>query len=368
MNFTGKQIQNVRRGCYIVVSLLIFHEFAYFIHFTSYHGHDVFYRYNESSEAERSFVDGLPLINIPTEIGSNSRSVSRNSKEEADDDDDDDDGKLHVVISHCKLSIGWIWKSYLYNQSYESVTIISKCGVPIPPEDMPPSITLTHPHQQDQNQYQEQNDNKTLVQIISLPNVGRCDHSFAYWIAMVLGNEEKSITDDYELLYSNRDQNTSNNSINKINNSNNSSSSSSSNNIINPFQSITIDPKDYVIFMKDNDNRYRSFEEPIPLPNMFVEMKTNNVGMACAAVLHNMEKYTDSMTSWAHRGVMWNRVQMKEYRADKYKNDIIVEFQSSHRPMGGTLCFGNFTILDLSFVLLLFCFVLFCFVLFKSFY
>ena len=355
MNFTGKQIHNFRRGCYIVVSLLIFHEFAYFIHFnTSYHGHDVFYRYNnESSEAERSFVDGLPLINIPTEIGSNSRSVSRNSKEEADDDDDDDDGKLHVVISHCKLSIGWIWKSYLYNQSYESVTIISKCGVPIPPEDMPPSITLTHPHQQDQNQHQEQNDNKTLVQIISLPNVGRCDHSFAYWIAMVLGNEEKSMKDDYQLLYSNRDQNTSNNSINKINNSSSSSSSSSSNNIINPFQSITIDPKDYIIFMKDNDNRYRSFEEPIPLQNMFVEIKTNNVGMACASVLHNMEKYTDSMTSWAHRGVMWNRVQMKEYRADKYKNDIIVEFQSSHRPMGGTLCFGNFTILHLFFVLVL---------------
>ena len=127
--------------------------------------------------------------------------------------------------------------------------------------------------------------------------------------------------------------------------------------------------------MKDNDNRYRSFEEPIPLQNMFVEIKTNNVGMACAAVLHNMEKYTDSMTSWAHRGVMWNRVQMKEYRADKYKNDIIVEFQSSHRPMGGTLCFGNFTTLDISqfwisllFCFVLFCFVLFCFVLFKSFY
>ena len=80
MNFTGKQIQNFRRGCYIVVSLLIFHEFAYFIHFTSYHGHVLFYLYNES-ESERSFVDGLPPINIPTEID-NSRRISRSSTAE----------------------------------------------------------------------------------------------------------------------------------------------------------------------------------------------------------------------------------------------------------------------------------------------
>jgi len=301
-NITGKQVKNFPRGYFIIVSLLLIYE----------------------SESKRSFIDGLPPVNIHTEIDNN-KSISRSSTVEEEEAVDDDDGKLHVVISHCKLSIGWIWKSYLYNQSYESVTIISKCGVPIRPEDMPP-ITLTH-HQQDQDQ--EQND-KILVQIISLPNIGRCDHSYAYWIAMVLGNEEKSMKDDYQLLYSNRDQNKSNNNSN---NSSSNNSSSSSNNIINPFQSITIDPKDYIIFMKDNGNKYSYFEE-ISLQNMFVEMNTNNVGMACASVLNNFPTYRYSMTSWAHRGVMWNQVQMGEYRANKYKNKIIVDFQASHKPMG----------------------------------
>ena len=81
---------------------------------------------------------------------------------------------IHVGISHCKHPIGWIWSEYLKemlqdpNYSIKSITVVSKCGVPITREELPPLETcsstsytkLAMPLQ---------------VSALSLPNVGRCD-------------------------------------------------------------------------------------------------------------------------------------------------------------------------------------------------
>jgi hypothetical protein len=227
------------------------------------------------------------------------------------------EGSLHVVVSHCNTPIEWIWKDYLKNRSYKSVTIITKCDVPVHSKDLPPHFlhqsTSTNQIEKLAVLTQQQ---QPLVQVLSLPNVGRCDHSYAYWIAMVLGKEEESMKDDFQLLYSNRNNN-------------------------NPFQSISIDPEDYVIFLKDNDNSYRvNIEDEITLQDMFDE--TKNRGMACASAVNEKHKYHNSWTNWAHRSVMWT-FEMKRYE-QKYSDDIKknnsdtknVAFRSSYRPIGGT--------------------------------
>jgi hypothetical protein len=423
--FVGaKQIKYYRFVSIIGLLLFTFCQFAYFIHVTS----DYKYNYNNNnnnyihscnssvfafcsnsnstteskssklSEEKSSFGDyGLPTT---TTINANANANAKiNAKiniktaiivaapatiapativaAAADDDDDDNFVKikitnLHVVISHCKLSIGWIWEHYLHNQiSYKSITIITKCGVPIPTEDMPPiTFTITTTQDQDQDQDQDQNQdqdqvdqdqdqdqktNNTLVQIISLPNVGRCDHSYAYWIAMVLGNgnvnvnvnEDNKYDDDsyYQLLYSNQ-KNKDEYNNNNINNNNNNNNININN---NPFQLITnsIDPKDYVLFMKDNNNEYRKkkmMDNPVTVQDLFFETQNSYSGMACGEQFNPKDKYYNSWTNWAHRGIMWNLVQFKIYSADKYSSNNnnnnnnkvkVVNFKSIHRPMGG---------------------------------
>lgn len=64
--------------------------------------------------------------------------------------------KIAIVISHCLRPLDWV-ASFTAGRNIHSVTIISKC-------------------------------NQTIIgapegaKVIILPNVGRCDHSYAYWI------------------------------------------------------------------------------------------------------------------------------------------------------------------------------------------
>ena len=68
--------------------------------------------------------------------------------------------RVSVVISHCDKNLAWL-ASYLDDVDVHNITIISKCNVPITDKDiLPPDTTL-----------------------IRLPNVGRCDHSWAFWMA-----------------------------------------------------------------------------------------------------------------------------------------------------------------------------------------
>jgi len=66
-------------------------------------------------------------------------------------------GKFEIVISHCDKPLHWL-KEYVRGHSIYSITIYSKCGNPVEgaPEDS---------------------------KVIRLPNVGRCDHTYAYWMA-----------------------------------------------------------------------------------------------------------------------------------------------------------------------------------------
>ncbi len=128
---------------------------------------------------------------------------------------------LHVVISHCTMPLDWIWNRALAGEKWKSMTIYSKCGVPLRKEDLPPDAN-----------------------VVILPNVGRCDHSYAYWIAETLDKIKKNSS--------------------------------------NHAGEVMFQPQDHVMFMKDNDNSYRKhMEHKVPL----AEMKniTETEGFSCAS-------------------------------------------------------------------------------------
>ncbi len=68
--------------------------------------------------------------------------------------------QIHLVVSHCKSKLGWLQgftKGYLVS----SIHIVSKCGETV--KDAPEWATIE-----------------------VLPNVGRCDHTYAYYITTIL--------------------------------------------------------------------------------------------------------------------------------------------------------------------------------------
>ncbi len=74
---------------------------------------------------------------------------------------------ISIVISHCEENLDWI-AGYIggddeYSIHITDVTIYSKCGKDI--EGIQILTELT-----------------TKVTVVKLPNVGRCDHTYAYWI------------------------------------------------------------------------------------------------------------------------------------------------------------------------------------------
>ena len=88
-------------------------------------------------------------------------------------DNDLDSKKIHIVVSHCKNDLDWI-ADFTDDYGIASTHVITKCGVPV----------IGAP------------ENATIQE---LPNVGRCDHTYAYYIANILdqkiakGEEEDSI-------------------------------------------------------------------------------------------------------------------------------------------------------------------------------
>ena len=70
----------------------------------------------------------------------------------------------HLVISHCKSDLGWVSNVTKYLENVESIHVITKCGYPV--TGVPDMTTIE-----------------------VLPNVGRCDHTYAYYINNVLDNK-----------------------------------------------------------------------------------------------------------------------------------------------------------------------------------
>jgi hypothetical protein len=79
--------------------------------------------------------------------------------------------KIHIVVSHCKNDLGWISSDFTEGYDVASIHVISKCGAPV----------IGAPE---------------IATIEVLPNVGRCDHTYAYYISSVL--EQKMKDDDEE--------------------------------------------------------------------------------------------------------------------------------------------------------------------------
>ena len=90
---------------------------------------------------------------------------------------DPHDTNIHIVISHCKSDLDWVANyTHGYEDSIVSIHVITKCGAPV--RGAPENAVIQE-----------------------LPNVGRCDHTYAYYITTLLdqkmtehgGNEENSI-------------------------------------------------------------------------------------------------------------------------------------------------------------------------------
>lgn len=73
--------------------------------------------------------------------------------------DPGDLGKFEIVVSHCDKPLHWL-QVFVQGHSIDSITIYSKCGNPV--EGAP-----------------------TGSKIITLPNIGRCDHTYASWMAQM---------------------------------------------------------------------------------------------------------------------------------------------------------------------------------------
>jgi hypothetical protein len=167
---------------------------------------------------------------------------------------------LHVVISHCRQSVGWIFERYLppiINQTttLKSITIYSKCG-------MSPFI--------------DGNDTTVVPSWAiheELPNVGRCDHSYAYWISQFL-SKWNAITNHSNGLHHVVKNQHQRQSISIHQQGHNSNSTT------------TIHRQDQVIFLKDTNNEYRRRHDvAIPLTEMW--NRTVATGFSCGSrVIH----------------------------------------------------------------------------------
>ena len=87
--------------------------------------------------------------------------------------DDPHTKKIHIVVSHCKHDLDWIY-DFTKGYNIASIHVISKCGAPV-------------------------NGAPDIATIQVLPNVGRCDHTYVYYMSTVLhqkvekGDEKDSI-------------------------------------------------------------------------------------------------------------------------------------------------------------------------------
>ena len=73
--------------------------------------------------------------------------------------------KIHIVVSHCKSDLDWI-PEFTKGYDVASIHVISKCGYSV--NGAPETATIE-----------------------VLPNIGRCDHSYAYYVTTILEQKMK---------------------------------------------------------------------------------------------------------------------------------------------------------------------------------
>lgn len=79
---------------------------------------------------------------------------------------EDESLKIHIIVSHCKADLHWISK-FTKGFNISSLRVITKCNRPV---QGAPDMAIIEP----------------------LPNVGRCDHSYAKYITKDLDHNEKN--------------------------------------------------------------------------------------------------------------------------------------------------------------------------------
>lgn len=84
--------------------------------------------------------------------------------------------KVSLVISHCDHPLAWVRKfTSGYEDLIQHVWVFSKCG-------------------------QNVTDAPENAELLTLPNVGRCDHTYAYWINNYYYNTSKPIASTHEIV------------------------------------------------------------------------------------------------------------------------------------------------------------------------
>eukprot|EP00594_Rhizosolenia_setigera_P004399 CAMPEP_0178943234 /NCGR_PEP_ID=MMETSP0789-20121207/2468_1 /TAXON_ID=3005 /ORGANISM="Rhizosolenia setigera, Strain CCMP 1694" /LENGTH=405 /DNA_ID=CAMNT_0020622795 /DNA_START=89 /DNA_END=1303 /DNA_ORIENTATION=+ len=86
---------------------------------------------------------------------------------------------IHLVVSHCKSDLSWI-SDFTKGYEVSSIHVISKCGFPVTGAP-----------------------DKTTIEVLS--NVGRCDHTYAYYLSTVLdqklSQESQDIADENTVVF-----------------------------------------------------------------------------------------------------------------------------------------------------------------------
>jgi hypothetical protein len=193
------------------------------------------------------------------------------------------------------------------------MTVISKCGQTPSQSDFPDHEDVTLGN----SKYSVTREGQ-VVQILELPNVGRCDHSYAYWMQHLLQHyrgEKDGLSDPPGLTPA-----------------------------IN-FTNYNFDfDNDLVLFTKDNDNSYRgTWEEEIPFPLMMSQLLQPHVGsfnaegFACRSKLltQNNEPFEPSLelVSNMAESVELGQYEMVYYSGARDEDSNNYEFLSKQRPM-----------------------------------
>jgi hypothetical protein len=198
--------------------------------------------------------------------------ISRLTQQTTTPHEHDIEAGLHVVISHCSVPLDWIFEQYLVGVPSKSVTIYTKCGRPLFSN---PSIKLP---------------NRTLMHIETMPNVGRCDHSYAFWIQQMLQRVQDE--DEPHGMYH---------------------------------------PDDHVLFMKDNDNMKRhneGKEEHRSLEEM--RIVTTKRGFDCGS-RYRAHGFSGVGTNYADKQVL-GRFRLKSYKTAS-KTNARDPFEATFRPL-----------------------------------
>lgn len=200
---------------------------------------------------------------------------------------------LHVVVSHCDESLDWIWTKYLNDDPFKSLTILSKCGKPPSHTELPLSASSSSNDSSSANN----------VFVIELPNVGRCDHSYAYWIQQLFTTDPSQRNPVFQNSSLFRDMR----------------------------------PDDHVIFMKGNDNTYRGeWEETFSLSHM--RNATTVTGFSCATKIHKHQEFkrgeepTNVVEGWT-----LGSFQLPTYTRKSQEQEDNTEFFAKHRPLANWL-------------------------------